>query len=874
MKKMLSPLLALPTAFALLFASTVHAQISIVAHASVPGEIGVRTSYGQDFNLLANTAPGSSAPWEDNRTLPGWYAATGPVGRTTTPLRALITGATGPANPSGILFSMAQHFDTLNNNSPIATWRALGAMPAATDTPVTLGLRLHNQTKQTLSGLRVSWETKWAYTGSLDAKGKPLPAPSTHSVTLRWRKFAAGQGTLAHSPNGWNDIASAKINNHDTSIPDCWNHFNERLTGLHVAAGEELWLAWEITRLSGAPAVVALDNVRVTDFADASPFITRQPLSQSVPFGAAAELDVEASGLGDLAYQWLSDGVAIPGANSSTLRLPAPDRADDGTTLTCRVSSADGEVLSAPATLKVYFPSQVRGPALPSTFKFDTSGYAPDPALGDVAYLPAGRRETADLYLPDPLRANSPAVVIVHGGGGNNGDKRQSREAQAGIELARRGYVALSINYKMSAKKGVSWPRNVQDAFHAVRWLRANAAKFSIDADNIGAIGFSWGCNTVAMLSVIRSTDTFEGERLDGVIPGDASTLPQFSSSVQAVAAYYGAVDPGNYHQMNMHGATTMADDAPARYFAASPVNFVHAGAAPTYLSHGTADTDVLMTQLFTLRDRLRDVGAEVTLHLVPHGEHSYGLYDTTRIAKSAPPGYVIDERPRLFGFLDHHLHNAAPTLSVPGQSTSPAPAFQALPKAPAAAQTAPCLPAIEAAISSSAPTENIGEAAQGYLSVKHSAALTASRKAYFQFTITAHPTGNPTPRPARFTVAVAANFRQRVQLWALDQNAPDFSAAATWKDAPANDPASNGLLRTGPLTASPLGEPQLVPSSAGAALVFTLTDWAHFVHGGKITLVLTGVEDAANNKGGLRLAPASARFIIEDAPTPALPPL
>jgi acetyl esterase/lipase len=837
-----------------------HAQILIVTQSPGPGAIGIRASYGQDFNALANAAPGASTPWEDNQTLPGWYAAVARAGNTTTPLNVLVTGATGPANPSGTLLSVAQHFDTLNNNSPTSTWRALGAMPSATDSPVTLGLRLRNQSPRTLSGLRVTWETKWAYTGSLDPKGKPTPVPSTHTVTLRWRKFAAGQGTLARSPQDWTSVSAVKINNHDTSIPDCWNHFNERITGLKIAEGEELWLAWEISRVSGAASVVALDNVRVTDFAEASPFITRQPLSQTVPFGAAAELDIEASGRGDLAYQWLRDGVAISGANAATLRLPAPGRADDGARFTCRVSCTDGEILSTPATLKVFAPYQVRGPALPATFKFDTSGYSADPALADVAYLPAGRRETADLYLPDPLPARCPAVVIVHGGGGNNGDKRQAREAQAGIELARRGYVVMSINYKMSAKKGVSWPRNVQDAFQAVRWLRANASAYSIDADNIGAVGFSWGCNTVAMLSVIRSTDTFEGERLDGVITGEASTLPQFSSSVQAVAAYYGAVDPGNYHQMNMHGSTTTADDAPARYFAASPVNFAHAGAAPTYLSHGTADTDVLMTQLFTLRDRLRDVGAEVALHLVPHGEHSYGLYDTTRIAKSAPPGYVIDERPRLFGFLDQHLHNTAPTLSVPGQPTTLAPKPVAVRSAPPAAHNTPGTPAIEAAISSSAPNENIDEATQGYLSVKHSAALTASRKAYFQFAVNRPPAGTPSAS-ACFTVALASTFHQRVQLWALDQSCPTFSAALTWKDAPANDPASNGLLRTGPLTATPLGEPQLLPATAGAPLEFTLTAWARFVHAGKITLVLTGVEDAANNKGGLRLLPASARL-------------
>jgi len=842
--------------------SSASAQISIVEHASNSAEAGIRASYGQDFNSLSNVAPGTASPWEDNRTLPGWYATLARTGDATTTISSIMTGATGPANPGGILFSMAQHFDTLNNNTPLSTWRSLGAMAPATNTPVTLGLRLRNQAKETLSGLRVTWETKWAYTGSLDPKGKPLPVTSTQRVVLRWRKFTSGEGTLAHSPQGWTDIFSTRINNHDTSTPDCWNSYNERITGLQIAKGEEVWLAWEITRISGDPAVIAIDNVRITDIADASPFITRQPLPQTVPYGCGVDFDIEASGQGDLTYQWFRDGAIIPEATAATLHLTSPGRSEDGARFTCRVSSGEGEILSEPAVLKVYAPLQVCGPALPATLKVDTSGYSVDPALADVKYLPEGRRETADLYLPNPLPAKCPAIVIVHGGGGNDGDKRRAREAQAGLELARRGYVAMSINYKMSSKTSASWPRNVQDAFHAVRWLRAHAATYSIDADNIGALGFSWGCNTVAMLSVIRYVDIFEGERIDGVVLGDASTLPGYSSSVQAVAAYYGAVDPGNYHQMKMHGATTTADDAPTRYFAASPVNFAHSAAAPSYLSHGMADTDVLMSQLFTLRDRLRDVGAVVYQHLVPYGEHSYGVYDTAHIAKSAPAGYVIDERPRLFGFFDRYLGSAAPTLSSPDQPDH----HSSLPvHPPTMPQTQPGLPAIEAFISSAAPNDNIDEANQGYLLVKYSAALTASRKAYFQFAVTPPPASAVVSAPARFTISLASTFRQRVQLWALDQPYPKFSTGLIWIDAPANDQASNGLLRTGPFTASPLGESQLAPSASDASLEFTLTDWARFVQGGKITLVLTGVEDTANNNGGLRLAASSARLILPE---------
>jgi len=846
--------------FTFILAHIAQAQITIVEHASSLGEISIGASYGQDFNTLPKAELGTAITWEDNRTLPGWYVQLTCPDAGATKVHSLYTCATGPANLEGILFSLAQHFDTTSNNSPTSAWRSLGAMPSAVNSPVTLGLRFQNQTKKTISGLRVTWENKWAYTGSLDAKGKPLPVNSTHSVKLRWRKFASGQGNLAQSPQGWTDVISSNIDNHDTSIPDCWKSYNQRITRLHIAEGEEVWLAWEITRISGEPAVVAIDNVRVTDIAGASPFITRQPLPQTVPYGGGVDFDIEASGQSDLSYQWFRDGVIIPEATAATLHLTSPGRSEDGARFSCRVSTAEGEILSEPAILKVYAPLQVCGPALPVTLKVDTSGYFADPALADVKYLPEGRREAADLYLPNPLQAKCPAIVIVHGGGGNDGDKRRAREAQAGLELARRGYVAMSINYKMSSKSSASWPRNVQDAFHAVRWLRAHAATYSIDADNIGALGFSWGCNTVAMLSVIRYMDTFEGERIDGVVLGDASTLPGYSSSVQAVAAYYGAVDPGNYHQMKMHGYATTADDAPTRYFAASPVNFAHSAAAPCYLSHGMADTDVLMSQLFTLRDRLRDVGAVVYQHLVRYGEHSYGVYDTAHIAKSAPDGYVIDERPRLFGFFDRYLGNAAPTLSSPVQPDRQS----SLPvHPPTVPQTQTGLPAIEAAISSSAPNDNIDEANQGYLSVKYSAALTASRKAYFQFAVTPPPASALVSAPARFTILLASTFRQRVQLWALDQAYPTFSNGLIWKDAPANDQASNGLLRTGPFTASPLGESQLAPSAPDASLEFTLTDWARFVHGGKITLVLTGVEDTANNKGGLRLAASSARLIL-----------
>src|SRR5215469_545031 len=90
----------------------------------------------------------------------------------------------------------------------------------------------------------------------------------------------------------------------------------------------------------------------------------------------------------------------------------------------------------------------------------------------NVAYLAPGRTETADLYLPAKRErgVRSPAVVIIHGGGFTGGDKAAAREFNIGTNLAQSGYVALSINYALSAKDRPTWPQNLHDCLTAVRW--------------------------------------------------------------------------------------------------------------------------------------------------------------------------------------------------------------------------------------------------------------------------------------------------------------------------------------------------------------------------------------------------------------------
>ena len=130
----------------------------------------------------------------------------------------------------------------------------------------------------------------------------------------------------------------------------------------------------------------------------------------------------------------------------------------------------------------------------------------------DVSYLEGDRKEKADLYLPMnvPAGQKAPALILIHGGGFNDGDKRRYREINFGTNAAKRGYLAMSINYKLRKSKGqVTWPQCIYDVKEAVRWLKLNADKYQIDPERIGALGGSAGGNLAFMLATTGPEDGF-----------------------------------------------------------------------------------------------------------------------------------------------------------------------------------------------------------------------------------------------------------------------------------------------------------------------------------------------------------------------------
>ena len=113
--------------------------------------------------------------------------------------------------------------------------------------------------------------------------------------------------------------------------------------------------------------------------------------------------------------------------------------------------------------------------------------------LNDVTYCTAedGTDLKMDLYFPIKPAGPAPVVMFVHGGGWVSGTKADIPGLSYFLQLARRGYLIASIDYRLAPK--YKFPANIEDVKCAVRSLRAHAKQWNLDPKRIGAWGDSAG---------------------------------------------------------------------------------------------------------------------------------------------------------------------------------------------------------------------------------------------------------------------------------------------------------------------------------------------------------------------------------------------
>src|ERR1700685_1116764 len=103
----------------------------------------------------------------------------------------------------------------------------------------------------------------------------------------------------------------------------------------------------------------------------------------------------------------------------------------------------------------------------------------------DVEYgVQGGEKLLLDIYQPaDSGSKPRPAVVLIHGGGWTSFDKSTMRGM--GEFLARFGFVAFAVDYRLFKDGENRWPAQLDDVQRAVRWVRANAGTYGVNSERV-----------------------------------------------------------------------------------------------------------------------------------------------------------------------------------------------------------------------------------------------------------------------------------------------------------------------------------------------------------------------------------------------------
>ncbi len=267
----------------------------------------------------------------------------------------------------------------------------------------------------------------------------------------------------------------------------------------------------------------------------------------------------------------------------------------------------------------------------------------------NISYLPPGRDEKLDVYLPTSRNSAKPlpVIVMIHGGGWVGGKKDAARELQAGVAFVRAGYVAVSVEYYKD--RGNAWPTNIQDCKNAVRWVRAHAEELQIDPDRIGVMGGSAGGHLALMVAYTGDHPEFQaGSLYPGVSDKVSACLDLYG--ISNLLTRQGADKTGkpNGDLRTSHALFPESrEHAPEKWKLASPITHVSAASPPTLIIHGVADTTVDRDQSSELAASLKKAGVEHELMIVPGIGHAFTLGD-----RRLPN----DLRPVVIKFFDKHL--------------------------------------------------------------------------------------------------------------------------------------------------------------------------------------------------------------------------
>jgi acetyl esterase/lipase len=220
-----------------------------------------------------------------------------------------------------------------------------------------------------------------------------------------------------------------------------------------------------------------------------------------------------------------------------------------------------------------------------------------------------------DLHLPEESIRPVPVILQIPGGGW-----RSCNKAGAHPWLNEAGFAVASINYRLS--QDAIAPANLEDCLAAVRWLRANAGNYGLDAAHIGAWGTSAGGHLAALLGSWPETDGAISTRVQAVCdfcgPSDLTRIADPEIRARFPALY-------EVTEQYLGGPVGERTELAQRV---SPLTYVSKELPPIFIVHCRGDVVVPVEESLIYFEALQKADADAALRVLDLDSHGVPVHD------------------------------------------------------------------------------------------------------------------------------------------------------------------------------------------------------------------------------------------------------
>ena len=243
-----------------------------------------------------------------------------------------------------------------------------------------------------------------------------------------------------------------------------------------------------------------------------------------------------------------------------------------------------------------------------------------------------------DIYLPEKAQPTYPVVVVIYGSAWFGNNFKGMAMQTLGKPLVDAGFAVVTPNHRSS--KDSVFPAQINDIKAAIRFVRANAAKYQFDTSFIGITGFSSGGHLAALAGTSGGVKDFTVEKVTEDIEGSVGPNTNFRSNVDAVVDWFGPTDIRVIDSCRS-GAGHITPNSPEAILIggpikdnfdkcalANPITYIDKGDPPFLIFHGDKDPLVPMCQSELLNAALQKANVYSQFVIAPGGQHGPGVME------------------------------------------------------------------------------------------------------------------------------------------------------------------------------------------------------------------------------------------------------